>query len=306
MVSRVAVLVDVPDPGAPRAVAVGRRLDQRHRAENALLVHLARLLVALELSVLVTQLELHARLLHSLDHRQSFCLGAGHRLLAVDVLAGVGRVDRDLCVPVIRRGDHDGIDVRVLEHLGVALIARRAPPGRRATGTGVRLGRVDGPLGAVVEQVAHRGELEVEVTVGEVLLQPTVARVLTLRLAHVLDALRPRESGRVDEGLTLTTEADDADVDAIRRRPTREPVDDRRRVAADTEFIDDRLALGVGGTLLGPRRGAQRAEHGYGCQSLDEAAAVDGLVAAALGVEMFAAVLDRLVALVVSHCYLRA
>ena len=35
-----------------------------------------------------------------------------HRLFAVDVLAGVHGVDGDILVPVVGRGDDDGVDIR--------------------------------------------------------------------------------------------------------------------------------------------------------------------------------------------------
>ena len=50
----------------------------------------------------------------------------GQRLLAVDVLPGPGREDAGHRVPVVRRGDHDGVDALVLQQLaevGVGLHA---------------------------------------------------------------------------------------------------------------------------------------------------------------------------------------
>ena len=47
------------------------------------------------------------------------------RLLDVDVLAGVGRVDGDLRVPVIGRGDQHRIEVLLLEQLAVVAVAAR-------------------------------------------------------------------------------------------------------------------------------------------------------------------------------------
>jgi hypothetical protein len=45
-----------------------------------------------------------------------------HRFFEVDVLAGVHRVDGDLLVPMIGRGDDHGVDVGPREHL--AIVAR--------------------------------------------------------------------------------------------------------------------------------------------------------------------------------------
>ena len=45
-----------------------------------------------------------------------------HGLLAVDVLAGVQRVDGDARVPVVGRGDDHGVDVLARQHL--AIVAR--------------------------------------------------------------------------------------------------------------------------------------------------------------------------------------
>ena len=45
----------------------------------------------------------------------------GHRLFAVDVLAGLHRVDRHLGVPVVGRGDQDGVDILAVEDLAIVL-----------------------------------------------------------------------------------------------------------------------------------------------------------------------------------------
>ena len=45
----------------------------------------------------------------------------GHRLFAVDVLAGLHGVDRHLGVPVVGRGDQDDVDVLVVEDLAIVL-----------------------------------------------------------------------------------------------------------------------------------------------------------------------------------------
>ena len=47
--------------------------------------------------------------------------GLGHRLFAVDVLAGRGGVDRHLGVPVVGRGDADDIDFVQIEELAIVL-----------------------------------------------------------------------------------------------------------------------------------------------------------------------------------------
>ena len=51
-----------------------------------------------------------------LDHPASFPDGVRRRLLDVDVLSGLQRPDRRQRMPVIRRGDDDGVDVLVVEH----------------------------------------------------------------------------------------------------------------------------------------------------------------------------------------------
>jgi hypothetical protein len=50
---------------------------------------------------------------------RAFFHGEGERLLHVDVLAGVQRVNGDGRVPVVRRGDDHRIQPRHLEHLAV-------------------------------------------------------------------------------------------------------------------------------------------------------------------------------------------
>ena len=47
--------------------------------------------------------------------------GVGHRLFAVDVLAGLHGVDRHLGVPVVGGGDQDDVDILAIEELPVVL-----------------------------------------------------------------------------------------------------------------------------------------------------------------------------------------
>src|SRR5205823_4380221 len=52
--------------------------------------------------------------------------GHGQRLLAIDVLAGPGRQDAGDGVPVVRRGDDDGVDVRAGEQVAEVIVGRTA------------------------------------------------------------------------------------------------------------------------------------------------------------------------------------
>ncbi len=69
-------------------------------------------------------------------------LGRGHhgpalgdpvrqRLLAVDVLAGLAGQDGRDRVPVVGRGDHDGVDILAVEHLAEIVVGLRLAVGRR-------------------------------------------------------------------------------------------------------------------------------------------------------------------------------
>ena len=60
-------------------------------------------------------------LLHGIDDGVGLVDGLGHRLFAVDVLAGAGGVDGHLGVPVVGRGDADHVHLLEVEHLAVVL-----------------------------------------------------------------------------------------------------------------------------------------------------------------------------------------
>ncbi len=62
-------------------------------------------------------------------------VGVAHRLFAVDILAGVHGFERDLRVPMIRRGHHDRVDIGLVQQfviieitLGLELVGRFALP----------------------------------------------------------------------------------------------------------------------------------------------------------------------------------
>jgi len=73
--------------------------------------------------VLAAYLQDAAGLPRGLDHARSLVELLDHRLLDVHVLARLHRVDRHRHVPVIRRRDDDGIDIRPRQHFPV--VARR-------------------------------------------------------------------------------------------------------------------------------------------------------------------------------------
>jgi hypothetical protein len=52
-----------------------------------------------------------ARLLHRVINAKSLFEIAGQRLFAVDVLAGIERIDRDICMPIVHGGHNHGIDI---------------------------------------------------------------------------------------------------------------------------------------------------------------------------------------------------
>ncbi len=58
---------------------------------------------------------------HGIDDGVGLVDGLGHRLLAIDVLAGLGGVDAHLGVPVVGGGDADDIDFFQLEQLAIVL-----------------------------------------------------------------------------------------------------------------------------------------------------------------------------------------
>ena len=80
-----------------------------------------RLPVAVVGGALHAHLELPSQPARRVPHLDRLLDGEGHWLLAVDVFARLHRVDRDLRVPVVRRGDDHGIDVLPLEELPVVL-----------------------------------------------------------------------------------------------------------------------------------------------------------------------------------------
>ncbi len=73
-------------------------------------------------------------LFDGLHHGSAFLDAVRQRLLAIDVLSGLARHDRGDSVPVVGRGDDDGVDILAIEHAPKVArrppVTRRPPPGR--------------------------------------------------------------------------------------------------------------------------------------------------------------------------------
>ena len=76
-------------------------------------------------SLLCARLQHHVVTAHRFDQFLSFNHGIGQRLLQIDILAGLTGGDSDQAVPVGRRGDDHGIDVRLLEQIAEVMIGFR-------------------------------------------------------------------------------------------------------------------------------------------------------------------------------------
>ena len=106
-------------PGAQRRIAVPPGLDEVQLTDRAGAEQLPRLGVDDRAHALAADLENAVGLPRGLDHVRTFFEVLDHRLFDVDVLARLHGVDGDARVPVIRRGDDHGVDVRPRQHLTV-------------------------------------------------------------------------------------------------------------------------------------------------------------------------------------------
>ena len=88
-------------------------LHQVHAAECTLVRQLLRLHVFRREEQLLGVEQQHARFAARVDHRVGLLDGHTQRLLAHHVLAGLGGVERELCVQPIGRCDRHHLDVRI-------------------------------------------------------------------------------------------------------------------------------------------------------------------------------------------------
>ncbi len=261
--------MDVPHPGAPRVVSIRRRLDQGERAQQSLRHDFACLVVALELPVLVAELEHDSRLAHRVGHREDLVERTGHALLAVHVLPGLCGRDRDRGVPVVRRGDDHGVHVRAREQFLVVAVPLRRFQRPGVLARSERLcGGGDRPLRTYVEHVAHGRELDVQVLLGQPLREPAVPRILRHRLAPSLDPVRVREPDAADQRFSLAAVADDPDADRLAVLADRF-FRERRRFELDLDFVRDRIALRVLNRRLADRLVAESPGERHRGQRLD-------------------------------------
>ena len=147
-------------------IPFGKMFDTRRapRAERPELAGVDRLL-QLAVRVVAASVEAHghdlARVLLRVHHRAALGDRRREGLLAVDVLAGLDRVDRHDRVPVVGRGDADGVHVWIREQRLVVLVepARSGFDARgqrlllRLEGTVLPMERWDAPLQPPFEEL---------------------------------------------------------------------------------------------------------------------------------------------------------
>ena len=163
-----------------------------------------------------------------LDHLAAFPHGVRRGLLDVDVLAGLQRPDGGERVPVVGRGDDDGVDVLVVEH------APQILDEARLEGGDVLQARVVDPLRRQVRvDVAERLDLDV--------LEPREAALQRVALAADADA----------GGDDAIVGAEDAAADVRRRlqaraRPKSSPPAAMPAAAAPTRVANSRREMPSG------------------------------------------------------------
>ena len=108
-------LVDVPEPVGVRPGVLLPLLHEMDAPERPLVGHLLRLHVLRREEQLLRVEQQHAGLGAGVDHRVRFLERHAERLLAHDVLPRARRVDRDLRVHPVRRGDGDQLDLRIAQ-----------------------------------------------------------------------------------------------------------------------------------------------------------------------------------------------
>ena len=173
-------------------------------------VHLAALLGA--------DLEDALRLLEDLDDLLPLVDGEGQRLFAIDILAGLHRVDGDFRVPVVGRDDRDHVDVLAVEHPAVIAADVDFPLSLRS-------------LIFFDELVRLAGVHRVDVADGhavEVLQRPRP--VVSVPLAPRADAAHDRALARAGEGGGPVGAGREPEGDASRRGGAAEVFKKSRRV----------------------------------------------------------------------------
>ena len=101
------------DVGAELAVP---GLGDEHVADGAAVQEFHRALDVLGAAALRADLDDAVVAARRFDHQPAFADVVGARFFDIDMLAGFAGEDGGRAVPVVGRGDHDGVDRLVLEH----------------------------------------------------------------------------------------------------------------------------------------------------------------------------------------------
>ena len=122
-VLRRAPRLDVVIPFAFRVVAHVGVLPHDQRPDFAGLDQFGRFMPARVRANLRANLENAPRLFHCIVHLKCFLQIAGHRLLAIDMLAGFHRSNGARRMPVVDRRNCDRVDIFIFKELAVIIVA---------------------------------------------------------------------------------------------------------------------------------------------------------------------------------------
>ena len=272
---RAAVFVDVPDPGAPGGVAVGGAFHQRDGPENLGIDDFASLHVSLGLSILMAQLKDDVGAVDGVVDCQGLFFCAGHAFLAVDMHARGHGVEGHLRVPMVGRGDDDGVHLAAGQKVLIVTVALGCRHGSAGPGPCVDLRSGDPALGSHIEHITDRRQLDIQVLLAHVDLEGLVARVFLVVLASFLHPVGRRESGVPDQGLALAAIADDSQPDALTRGPGDGLRDVGRTALLHTQLRQDGFLLDLLGSSLLPETEEERSDHRERDQRFEKSAASD-------------------------------
>ena len=160
----IGILRNGVHPGTGGCIPVGAGFDEIHRPQYIFFEQMCRFDIACRLPVLMAKLEYNSAFSHCFAHLPGFGQGIGHTLLAIHMFAGPCCFNNHIGMPVIGRGNNQGIHIGAVDEFFVTEIPFYGFSVKIPAATAPCIGKCNAStLRMRIKHIAHTCKLNIQV-----------------------------------------------------------------------------------------------------------------------------------------------